>query len=236
MLDNIKIKNILFLDIETVPQYDSYRNVPFDIKKLWIKKSKTLRHENSSPSDLYKRAGIYAEFGKIICISVGIIIGVKNKYRLKLRSFSGDDESKLLQEFIDVLNSLVKKRKILLCAHNGKEFDFPFIARRILINNLILPTPLDSAGKKPWQINQLDTLELWKFGDYKHYTSLELLTTIFRIPSPKDDICGSEVANVFWKDNNLARIVKYCEKDVFAIACLMLKYKGLKIDSFHIEA
>ena len=113
----------------------------------------------------------------------------------------------------------------MLCAHNGKEFDFPFLARRILVNELPLPAILDSAGKKPWETQYLDTMELWKFGDYKHYTSLELLAALFGIPTPKDDINGADIHRVYWEDHDLERIRIYCQKDVLTIARLFLKFQ-----------
>lgn len=227
MLENIQMENILFLDIETVPQYQDFNDIPDAFKDLWDKKSKYFRDENQTASDVYQRAGIYSEFGKIICISVGIAVDINEQRTFRLKSFFGDDEMVLLQEFAAMLNKYYNTNKNLqLCAHNGKEFDFPYIARRMLINGVRLPSLLNIAGKKPWEVMLLDTMELWKFGDYKNYTSLNLLTQVFNIPTPKDDIDGSMVAEVYWNDKDLARIVKYCEKDVLAIAQLMLKYKG----------
>ena len=225
MLKNINSESILFLDIETVPQHADYDSMSENFKSLWEKKSQFFRKEDQNASEVYQRAGIYAEFGKIICISVGLINSDNGKKSLRLKSFFGDDEAKLLSDFFDLLNKLTKK-EIFLCAHNGKEFDYPYIARRALINSMEIPAILDTAGKKPWDIKNLDTLELWKFGDYKNYTSLNLLMAAFGIPSPKDDIDGSQVADVYWKDNNLERIAKYCEKDVIAITQLLMKYKN----------
>ena len=226
MLDHIKVENILFLDIETVPQYENFDLVPDNFKEFWDKKSSYFRNEDQSASDVYQRAGIYSEFGKIICISVGIIINKDGKKSFRLKSFYGDDERTILTEFMEMLEKYhASNSDLQLCAHNGKEFDFPYIARRMLINGIRLPGLLDIAGKKPWEVMLLDTMELWKFGDYKNYTSLNLLTQIFNIPTPKDDIDGSMVAEVYWKDKDLIRIVRYCEKDVLAIAQLLLKYK-----------
>ena len=229
MLEKIPLENIVFLDIETVPQYENYSEVPENFKGLWEKKSTFFRKEEQSAGDVYQRAGIYAEFGKIVCISVGMFIPNQSPYTFRIKSYYGDDEAVFLKEFNTMLDSLSQKKNILLCAHNGKEFDFPYIARRSLINGLQLPATLDIAGKKPWEINHLDTLELWKFGDYKNYTSLNLLMAVFHIPSPKDDIDGSMVAEVYWQEKNLERIVRYCEKDVMAIARLFLKYRGEKV-------
>lgn len=227
MLDKINENNILFLDIETVPQCEYYDNLDDSAKKLWDKKASHLyNNEEKSSAELYQRAGIYAEFGKIVCISVGFLNSKAGNKHLRLKSFYGDDEKKILIEFITLLNKHFYRKEHILCAHNGKEFDFPYLSRRILINGLRLPKLLDIAGKKPWEIKHLDTLELWKFGDYKHYTSLNLLTNIFNIPSPKDDIDGSEVAGVYWVDKDIKRIAVYCQKDVVALVQLFLRYKG----------
>lgn len=226
MLDNIKLDEILFLDIETVPQQQSFNELDDAFKYLWNKKSSFFRKPEETAEEVYGRAGIYAEFGKIVCISTGVIYFNDIDYHFRVKSFYGHNEKELLLEFADMLNSFARKKNVLLCAHNGKEFDFPYISRRMLINGVHLPKVLDIAGKKPWEVCFIDTLELWKFGDYKSYTSLELLTKVFGIPTPKDDIDGSMVGDTYWKENDLQRIVTYCEKDVLAIAQLLLKYKG----------
>jgi predicted PolB exonuclease-like 3'-5' exonuclease len=230
MLENYNIENILFLDIETVPQYSTHEQLPGNFATLWEKKAGQLsRMEKFStdgtmkPDELYDRAGIYAEFGKIVCISTGVF---RNK-SLWIKSFSGDDEKELLTGFIDMLNKLKEKKINFLCAHNGKEFDYPYLIRRMLVNGLDVPVILDLSGKKPWEVNHLDTMELWKFGDFKNYTSLELLATVFGIPTPKDDIKGSDVARVYWQDHDLPRIVTYCQKDVTTIVNLFLRFKGM---------
>jgi DNA polymerase elongation subunit (family B) len=222
------VENILFLDIETVPALPEYDQLSERMKILWNKKSERLapysnKTENEvSPEVLYKRAGIYAEFGKIICISVGAF----SKAEFRLKSFSGDDEKKLLTEFAELLRKRYNKPEHLLCAHNGKEFDFPYIARRMVVLGIPVPTILDLAGKKPWEVNHLDTMELWKFGDFKNYTSLELLAAILDIPTPKEDIDGSQVAEVYYKLNDLNRIVHYCTKDVLTVAQIFRRYRG----------
>ncbi len=223
MLEKYRIDNILFLDIETVPQEKGFDDVPETMKELWDKKSKYFRGDEDSAGDVYQRAGIYAEFGKIVCISVGFIIINGKERTLREKSYAGHDEKVLLTDFAYMLN---KNSQKFLCGHNIKEFDIPYIARRMLINGITLPGSLDVAGKKPWEVNFIDTLELWKFGDYKHYTSLNLLTNIFDIPSPKDDINGSEVAGVYYEENDIERIARYCEKDVLATAQLFLRFKG----------
>lgn len=226
MLGQIKTGNILFLDIETVPQCHKYDDLPESFRQLWEKKSSRFRNADESAADVYHRAGIYAEFGKIICISVGIVFLRKNERILRIKSFYGDNEKVILKDFKNALQQYSQKKDILLCAHNGKEFDFPYIARRMLVNRIKLPEELDIAGKKPWEIAHLDTMELWKFGDYKHYTSLELLTAIFNIPSPKEDIDGSMIAETYYIKNDLQKIVEYCQRDVIAVCQLLLKYKG----------
>ena len=222
MLENLNLKNILFLDIETVPQYATYEEVPPDFANLWEKKVQSLRKDDESLDVSYRRAGIYAEFGKIICISCGYFT-TGNKFRIK--SFYGHNEKKLLLEFSEVLLKHFNSSDKFLCAHNGKEFDFPFLCRRMVIHQLALPSILDTAGKKPWEVSHLDTMELWKFGDYKSYTSLNLLALILGIPTPKDDIDGSMVWQVYWEEKNLERIVTYCQKDVLTVAQILRKFR-----------
>lgn len=226
MLEQINIEKILFLDIETVSQHENYDELDEKMKKFWNKKAVMLKKSSEqTPESIYGQAAIYAEFGKIICISIGFF--TEKTFRVK--SFYGDDEKILLEEFKDLLENKINDPYWILCAHNGKEFDFPYISRRMLINGIKLPKILDLHGKKPWEVSHIDTMELWKFGDYKNYTSLALLTAIFNIPTPKDDIDGSEVGGVYWKEKNLERIVTYCQKDVVAIARLFQKYRGEKI-------
>lgn len=280
MNNNQFLSSILFLDIETVPQYPSFEDCPDELKALWARKAEkltpsrssageqqpqptatetdalqgdspdplTLRQaqgdapltlpdastssarrspDPSSPSTLYPRAGIYAEFGKIICISVGYLVPDGTALHLRKKSFYGDDERVLLEEFAELLNKHFSKPDSRLCAHNGKEFDFPWLSRRMIINNIPLPAILDTAGRKPWEVNHLDTMEMWKFGDYKSYTPLNLLTYLLGIPSPKDDIDGSQVYSVYYHLRDLPRIVQYCEKDVEALVKVFLRLKGV---------
>ena len=224
MLDKINLRNILFLDIETVPETENYSDLSDLKKELFAKKTAYQRKIDAiEPNEFYERAGIWAEFGKIICISVGFFSIEEKKEKLRITSFFGD-EKELLTDFSNLLNQHFSKPQHVLCAHNGKEFDFPFIARRMIINSIELPEKLNLFGKKPWEIPHLDTLELWKFGDYKHYTSLQLLTNILGVPSPKEDIDGSMVANVYYQEKDIKRIVTYCEKDTLAVAQLLLRY------------
>jgi|TARA_R110000782_G_scaffold231061_1_gene317344 hypothetical protein len=225
MLEKIRLEKILFLDIETVAQQPNFNSVDERLRKFWEQKAKYIAADEI-PEEAYSRAGIYAEFGKIVCISVGFITYEGSEKNLRLKSFYGDDEKMLLEEFFDLLNNYFNQADHLLCAHNGKEFDFPYIARRALVNGLNIPSILDLAGKKPWEVAHLDTLQLWKFGDYKNYTSLGLLTAIFNIPTPKDDIDGSMVNQVYWEDKDVERIKIYCEKDVVALTQLFLRYRN----------
>lgn len=222
MLEQLDLQNILVLDIETVPQHPSFDEVSPALQKLWAAKTQYQR-KDETPEEFYERAGIWAEFGKIICISVGIFTK-EQPIGLRIKSFAGHDEKELLEQF----KGLLKKQpaNMVMCAHNGKEFDFPYLCRRMLVNGVQLPSQLEISGKKPWEVNHLDTMELWKFGDYKSYTSLSLLTEIFNIPTPKDDIDGSQVGHVYWNENDLPRICVYCQKDVVATAQLIRRFRG----------
>jgi len=221
-----QLNTILFLDIETVPQEENWKNLSKETQALFEKKTQYQRKDEFTAEQFYDRAGIWAEFGKIICISVGYFVDVEATKQLRITSFFGDDEHKILIDFKVLLDKHFAKKTNILCAHNGKEFDFPFIARRMIVHQIELPKKLNLFGKKPWEVPHLDTLELWKFGDYKHYTSLKLLTSILGIPSPKDDIDGSEVAKVYYIEKDLQRIVRYCEKDTIAVAQVLLRFNN----------
>ncbi len=225
MLEKIQLDKVLFLDIETVPQHQTFDEMSPEGKKLYDQKTKFLQKETDAEG-VYDRAGIYAEFGKIICISVGFVHETRTGREVRLKSFYHDDEETLLKQFVKLLEDRYNTPYHILCGHNAKEFDFPFICRRLLINGMKLPSILDIAGKKPWEISHLDTMELWKFGDYKAYTSLALLCHIFQIPTPKDDISGADVARVYYEENDLERIKVYCEKDVVALIQLFLRMRG----------
>ena len=236
MLQKLDLQKIIFLDIETVPLEYQFKNLPKKTVDLWDKKTKFIqKYQEISAEEAYGKSGIYAEFAKIICISAGYFHKEGKELKLRVKSFYGEDEKEILTAFHSLLNKTLKDN-YMLCAHNGKEFDFPFLGRRTLINGLKLPNQLDIAGKKPWEIQHLDTMELWKFGDYKHFTSLELLAHVFNIPSPKQDLDGSMVAKTYYEDNDLERIKEYCQNDVVTIAQLLLKYKGENIiDERNIE-
>lgn len=218
-------ENILFLDIETVPRFPDYTQLPEEWKPFWDKKANLIRkaEENLSPAELYERAGIYAEFGKVICISVGYITGGMAP-EVRIKSFCGHDEKNLLTEFASVLDK--SPRFTHLCAHNGKEFDFPYLCRRMLANGVPIPSVLNISGKKPWDVPHFDTMELWKFGDYKSFVSLDLLSAVFGIPTPKDDMDGSRVYSVYYVEKDLPRIETYCEKDVLTLMRVFYKLHG----------
>lgn len=224
----MNLEQVLFLDIETVPLQASFDALSEEEQQLFADKTRYQRKENITPKEFYERAGIWAEFGKIVCISAGYFVDVTDKRSFRLTSFYGEEPT-LLQAFKELLDQHFSKRYHKLCAHNGKEFDFPYIARRMLVHGVALPNALKIAGKKPWEVPHLDTLELWKFGDYKHYTSLKLLTHTLGIPSPKDDMDGSQVADVFYNKKDISRIVDYCERDVVAVAQVLLKFEGLPL-------
>ena len=225
MISKLNLENILFLDIETVPEVQNFSDLNLEKQALWAQKSQYQRKDEFSAEDYYPRAGIWAEFGKIICISVGYFASCVDARAFRITTFSGE-ELDILTQFKTLLETHFNHSKHLLCAHNGKEFDFPYIARRMLIHHIKLPSKLNLFGKKPWEVPHLDTLELWKFGDYKHYTSLKLMTNVLGIPSPKDDIDGSEIYRVFYEENDLKRIITYCEKDTLAVAQILLRLRG----------
>ncbi len=223
---SLDIRKILFLDIETVSYEKSYSQLSEEKAALWNIKVKHLHSSNNDhPEKMYNRAGIYAEFGKIVCISIGMLTKVNGIDTFKLKSFYGSDERVILEDFADVIGKMIADN-LLLCAHNGKEFDFPYIARRMIVNGMKIPPLLDVRFRKPWEVPFLDTMDMWRFGDYKSYTSLKLLTNTLGIPSPKDDIDGSMVGKVYWEDGDIKRIAEYCEKDVVAIFQLFKRYRA----------
>ena len=231
MLDHLHLENLICLDIETVPGYEIFSQLPEPLRELYLKKSERLRQEGELPDEQYfNHAGIYAEFGKVICISLGIFKKEKDHYQLRLKSIFGEDEKKLLEAFCDLLNHHYNKPdRYQFCGHNIREFDIPYLSRRLLIHHLGLPATLDISGRKPWEVNMIDTLQLWRFGDVKHFTSLKLLALILGIDSPKDDMEGKDVGRVYWKEKNLTRIVEYCQRDVITVAQLLLRFKGMEL-------
>jgi 3'-5' exonuclease len=227
-LSDSELNKVIFLDIETVPQQKEFDSLSDDQKKLWEQKAKfdsAYKSGEISLSDTYQRAGIYAEFGKIVCISFGYVVTEKGQRELRIKSISDKEEKNLLSKLLKLIQGFDKET--LLCAHNGKEFDYPYICRRLLINGLKIPQLLDLQNKKSWEVKHLDTMELWKFGDYKHYTSLDLLANIFNIESSKKEMDGSMVGKVYYEENNLKKIVEYCELDVWVLANVFLKLNSM---------
>lgn len=224
MIEKIRLENILFLDIETVPEHENFHSLDDEMKQLWENKTLYQRKDEFSADEFYDRAGIWAEFGRIVCISAGYFTIKGDIRHFRVTTFFGE-EKKILKDFSSLLNNHFNLPQHVLCGHNAKEFDFPFIARRMIINQVAIPEKLNLFGKKPWEIPHLDTLELWKFGDYKHYTSLKLLTKILGVPSPKGDIDGSQVGHVFYVEKDIDRIITYCEKDVIAVAQIFLRLR-----------
>jgi len=232
MLSHINIYNLIFIDIETVPQYSSFQQLSESMQFLWGIKHATLKIENETAEEGYlKRSGVYSEFAKIVCISMGFFHLDKDRNRnvFRVKTISGNDEKIVLESFLQTIaKSFADAERFHFSGHNIREFDLPFICRRLLINGFALPEILDLSGKRPWEVQDIDTLQLWKFGDFKNYTSLKLLAEIFGIPSPKDDIDGKDVCRVYWQEQGLARIVEYCQKDVVTVARLLLRFKGDK--------
>jgi 3'-5' exonuclease len=227
-----QFKNILFIDIETVPIVPEYTLLTQGMQAQWDKKSKYLKsdiEENASPAALFgEKAGIFSEFAKVICIGFASFHLQGDNWKFRMKSLINDDEKVLLNDFSTTLARFIARNYDLrFCGHNIKEFDIPFLCRRMVINAMPLPDCMQLSGKKPWEINHLDTLELWRFGDYKHFTSLALLAEVLGIPSPKDDIDGSMVGKVYWGEKDLERIGKYCLRDVLTTAKVFLRLKGI---------
>ncbi|MFY0594032.1 3'-5' exonuclease [Roseivirga sp.] len=219
----VNLYNILFLDIETVSVEARFKDLSDRYKMQWAKKADRLKStEDQTIESLYNRAGIYAEFGKVVSIAVGYFVNNSGPH-LRVKSIANHNEKELLTEFVDLINMHFNKSDLKLCAHNGKEFDFPYLARRLVINSLKIPDVLNTSGKKPWEVKHYDTMEMWKFGDYKNFTSLDLLATLFNIDSSKDDIDGSQVNGVYHQTKDLERISNYCKNDVVVLAQVFLR-------------
>lgn len=226
------LNEILFIDIETVPIESGFNKLNEGMQSEWVRKAKTIKipiGDTPDPEDLFgQKAGIFSEFAKVVCIGIGSLYKVGDKWEMRLKALVNDNESILLTEYAAMLEKFSARYKSFrFCGHNIKEFDLPFICRRMIINGIQLPPSMDNSGKKPWEVTHLDTMEMWKFGDYKNYTSLSLLAQVFGIPSPKSDIDGSMVGEVYWKDGDLERIGKYCLLDVFTTAKVYLRLKGI---------
>lgn len=222
-------KNLLVIDIETASSFKEYADMDERMQALWNKKASFLYNEEAqSVEDLYfGKSAIFAEFGKIICISMGIFTFEKGVFGLRIKSFASDNEAEILNAFKSLLETKFDEKSLILVAHNGKEFDFPYICRRMLVNDILIPEALEIRDKKPWDIQHIDTMEMWKFGDRKNFTSLELLATLFGIETSKNDIDGSMVNTVYYIENDLERISKYCKHDVLVTSQVFLKLCGL---------
>jgi DNA polymerase elongation subunit (family B) len=230
-MQNISVENLFIIDIETVSCSKSYELLTDEWKELWTEKIYKALPDNITPEEYYpKRAGIMAEFAKVVCISTGYIKNENGKPQLRIKSFYSEDEKEILQKFIEMVCQLQStNNKWCFTGHNIKEFDIPFLCRRILVNNISIPDCFNFQAMKPWDVPVLDTLHLWRFGDYKHYTSLKLLAATLGVASPKDDIDGSQVAEVYWNEKDLKRIAHYCEKDVATVANVILRFKNLPL-------
>ncbi len=226
------IQDLFLLDIETVPQFQTYSQLPDDWKLLWDEKLSKTMPENISPEEGYLlRAGILAEFGKIVCISTGYFYENTNKELcLKIKSISGHDEKALLESFVQINNKIFQhNRQFQYAGHNIREFDIPYICRRMIINHVPLPEYLQLHGAKPWDVRMVDTMQYWKFGDYKNYISLHLLAGVLNVPTSKTDMDGSMVQKVYYEDDNLPKIVNYCQRDVAAVANVLLRFKNMPL-------
>lgn len=230
-MKNLQLENLFLLDIETVSEKESFHLLDDSWKELWTEKIRRSVPPDSTPEEYYPlRAGILAEFAKVVCISFGYFKKENNDWTLRIKSLSSSDETSILSDFNKTLDQFHKAHKNwIFTGHNIKEFDMPFLCRRMLVNGISIPDYIDFQNKKPWETPILDSLHLWRFGDYKHYTSLKLLAAVLGVPSPKDDIDGSEVGKVYWKDKDLERISTYCQKDVLTVANIILKFKGLPL-------
>ena len=230
-MQHILTENLLFIDIETVSEKATYQNLTENWQELWTEKTQRILPSENTVAELYEqRAGVMAEFAKVICISIGYFKYEGEVMQLRIKSFYADEEKKVLQDFIATLNQMeIQNNKWCFAGHNIKEFDIPFLCRRLLINGMPIPEYIDFQNMKPWETNSIDTFQYWRFGDYKNYTSLKLLAAALGIASPKDDIDGSQVGEVYWKENDLQRIVTYCQKDIITTANILLRFKNMPL-------
>lgn len=231
MLNNTSLDQLLLLDIETTPLTASFDHLPAGFQALWLEKSTKIAPDSEDEEGAYfEKAALYAEFGKVVCISVGFFYVENGQYQLRIKSFSGDDEKTVLSGFLELVQKFsVKYPRFQFAGHNIREFDIPYLCRRGLINGLLLPQPMHLHHFKPWEAPILDTMQIWRFGEFRNYTSLKLLAAVLGIPTPKDDIDGSMVGKVYWEERNLPRIVEYCQKDVLTVGQLLLRFKGLPL-------
>jgi|SRR5215471_526200 len=224
--------DLIMIDIETVPQYPHYSLLNDHWKRLWCDKISKTMPENFSPEESYtQKAGILAEFGKVVCICIGYFSQDENKeLSLRIKSIYDDVEKNILSSLIDLLDKICKHNsKFVFAGHNIREFDIPYLCRRIIINGLQLPGCLQLHGAKPWDVNMVDTLQWWKFGDYKNYISLDLLANVLEVPTSKTDMDGSKVQKVYYEERDLMRIAEYCRRDVLVVANVILKFKNLSL-------
>ncbi len=230
-MQHILTENLLFIDIETVSEKATYQNLTENWQELWTEKTQRILPSENTVAEFYEqRAGVMAEFAKVICISIGYFKYEGEVMQLRIKSFYADEEKKVLQDFIATLNQMeIQNNKWCFAGHNIKEFDIPFLCRRLLINGMPIPEYIDFQNMKPWETNSIDTFQYWRFGDYKNYTSLKLLAAALGIASPKDDIDGSQVGEVYWKENDLQRIVTYCQKDIITTANILLRFKNIPL-------
>ncbi|MBC7627410.1 ribonuclease H-like domain-containing protein [Ferruginibacter sp.] len=231
MIVKMPLENFLVIDIETVSAQQNYNSLNADWQHLWEEKVKRTVPENTTVDEYYPlRAGVMAEFAKVVCISLGYFKKEKSEYQFRVKSIFGNDEKEVLQNFISTINQLeAVNNHWCFTGHNIKEFDIPFLCRRLLINGMSIPSYLDFQNMKPWETNMVDTFQYWRFGDYKNYTSLKLLAASLNVPSPKDDIDGSMVGQVYWEENNLERIAVYCQKDIVTVANIVMRFKNLPL-------
>ncbi len=231
MIVKMPLENFLIIDIETVSEQKDFDTLHTDWKKLWEEKVRHILPEDITAGEYYpQRAGVMAEFAKVVCISMAYFKKESTGYQLRVKSFAGHNEKELLQQFVQTVGQMEAiHNRWSFTGHNIKEFDIPFLCRRLLINSLAIPAYLDFQNMKPWETNMVDTFQYWRFGDYKNYTSLKLLAGALNVPSPKDDIDGSMVGGVYWQENDVERIATYCQKDVVTVANIILRFKNLPL-------
>ncbi len=239
-MNTTSLNKYFVIDIETVPQSPDYTMLSNEWQRRWLQKIAKTIPESISPEDSYQqRAGILAEFGKIVCISIGCFHEDRNgELTFLIKSIYGDNEKVLLQSFLKASDKFCERKNgFLFAGHNIREFDVPYICRRLLINGLTLPHYLCLNDKKPWEVEMFDTLHWWRFGDYKNYISLDLLAGVMDVPTSKTDIDGSMVQHVYYKEKNLPRIAEYCQRDVEVVANLLLRFNNkplLKQDNIRV--
>ncbi len=233
MLNHIRLENLIFIDIETVKEHEGFSGLDDVSADLWRKKSSFFKvAEGSVEEDLYEeKAGLYAEFAKVVCISVAFMVkNGEGKYDLRLKSFYGEEESFILKDFKELLDKYYKNSKYIFCGHNIKDFDLPFLMRRMLINQIRLPLKFNINNFKFYQPMAVDTFQIWKFGDHRNYTSLKLMQKALKIDFPEySEIDGNDIDQLYWKDKNMDSIIEHCQNDVISVAQLMLRFKSFDL-------